>query len=222
MAIQGSAPARPRIIDKADAQGAAAWDFPSVDATAADALRGAAKGGAHLLTAGQLDALQRQVHEEAYKRGFDEGLASGKNELAARMARLGALVEAFAQPLQNLDRAVEDELVNLAVALATHLVRREIAADPAVLHAAIHDCLAVLAGGSREVTLYLHPDDAALVRAQAQHGGESRFNVAEDPGLARGDVRMASGPSLVDGALTARCAEILAAARGDAGAPPAT
>ena len=174
---------RPRIIDKADAQGAAAWDFPSVDATAAEALRGAGKGGAHLLTAGQLDALQRQVHDEAYKRGFEEGLAAGKNELAARMTRLGALVEAFAQPLQNLDRGVEDELVALAIALATHLVRREIAADPAVLHAAIHDCLAVLASSSREVTLYLHPDDAALVRAQSQHSGELRFTVAEDPAM---------------------------------------
>lgn len=213
---------RPRIIDKADAQGAAAWDFPPVDASAADALRGAGKGSAHLLTAGQLDALQRQVHEEAYKRGFEEGLAAGKNELAARMTRLGALVDAFAQPMHNLDRAVEDELVNLSIALATHLVRREIAADPAVLHAAIHDCLAVLATSTREVTLYLHPDDAALVRAQAQHSGELRFTVAEDSGLARGDVRMASGPSLVDGALSVRCAEIIAASRGDGGAAPAS
>lgn len=215
-----STQSRPRIIDKADAQGAAAWDFPSVDASAADALRGAGKGSAHLLTAGQLDALQRQVHEEAYKRGFEEGLAAGKNELAARMTRLGALVDAFAQPMQSLDRAVEDELVNLSIALATHLVRREIAADPAVLHAAIHDCLAVLATSAREVTLYLHPDDAALVRAQAQHTGELRFTVAEDSGLARGDVRLASGPSLIDGALSVRCAEIIAASRGDGGAAP--
>lgn len=222
MATQGTTPVRQRIIDKADAQNAASWDFPSVDASAADALRGAAKGGAHLLTAGQLDALQRQVHEEAYKRGFDEGLAAGKNELAARMTRLGALVDAFAQPMQNLDRAVEDELVNLSIALATHLVRREIAADPSVLHAAIRDCLAVLSSSAREVTLYLHPDDAALVRAQAQHSGEVRFSVADDPGLARGDLRMASGPSLVDGSLTARCAEIIAASRGDGGTPPAS
>jgi flagellar assembly protein FliH len=215
--MTGSTPGRQRIIDKADAEGAASWDFPSVDANAADALRGAGKGGAHLLTAGQLDALQRQVHEEAYKRGFEEGLAAGKNELTARMTRLGTLVDAFAQPMQTLDRAVEDEIVNLAISLAAHLVRREIAADPAVLHAAIHDCLAVLSSSAREVTLFLHSDDAALVRAQAKVSGELRFSVAEDPGLARGDVRMASGPSLVDGSLIARCTEIIAAVRGSAG-----
>jgi flagellar biosynthesis/type III secretory pathway protein FliH len=34
-----------------------------------------------------------------------------------------------------------------------------------------------------------------------------------DPELARGDMRVASSSSLVDGSLAARCAEIIAAAR---------
>jgi hypothetical protein len=39
--------------------------------------------------------------------------------------------------------------------------------------------------------------------------------VADDPTLARGDLRVTSGSSVVDGTLTARCAEILAAARSE-------
>ena len=83
---------RSRVIDKRAAPTAGRWDFPAVDHTAADALRGAAKTGAHLLTAGQLDALERQVKEEARQRGYEEGLAAGKAEVAARVARLEALV----------------------------------------------------------------------------------------------------------------------------------
>jgi flagellar assembly protein FliH len=211
MAIGG----RSRIIGKGEAQAADRWDFPPVDASAADALRGAHKGGAHLLTAGQLDALQRQVHEEAYRRGFDEGLAAGKAELAARSARLAAMADAFVQPLQNLDAAIEDELVNLAISLATHLVRREIERDPTLLQAAVRECLAVLATGVRDVTIHLHPDDAGLLRSQLMPSGDIRFTIADDPALARGDLRIASGSSLVDGALVARCAEIVAAARSD-------
>jgi flagellar assembly protein FliH len=204
---------RSRIIDKEQAGSADRWDVPSVDASAADALRGAYKGNAHLLTAGQLDALQKQVHEEAYRRGFDEGLAAGKTELASRVARLVALVESFGQPFQNLESAIEDELVNLSVELASHLVRHEIAHDPTQLHAAINDCLGVLAGSVRDVTLHLNPDDAAIVRAEIQAGTESRFALAEDAALQRGDLRVTSGSALVDGRLAARCAEIIAAAR---------
>jgi flagellar assembly protein FliH len=204
---------RSRIIDKEQAGAADRWDVPSVDASAADALRGAYKGNAHLLTAGQLDALQKQVHDEAYRRGFDEGLAAGNAELQSRVARLVALTESFSQPFQNLESSIEDELVNLSVELASHLVRHEIAHDPKQLHAAINDCLGVLATSVRDVTLHLHPDDAALVRAEIQAGTETRFNLAEDAALQRGDLRITSGSALVDGRLAARCAEIIAAAR---------
>jgi flagellar assembly protein FliH len=212
---------RARIIDKEQAGTPDRWDFPPVDATAADALRGAHKGGAHLLTAGQLDALQKQVHEEAHRRGFEEGLAAGKAELAARMLRLAALADAFAHPFGSLERAVEDEIVSLAVELASHLVRREIQHDPNILHAAIADCLGALASTVRDVTLYLHPDDAALVRGQLALAPEARFKLAEDAALQRGDLRVSSASSLVDGSLRVRCAEIIAAARAGARADSA-
>jgi flagellar assembly protein FliH len=204
---------RSRIIGKDQAAGAASFDFPPVDPTAADALRGAAKGSAHLLTAGQLDALTRQAQDEARQRGFDEGLAAGKAELVARIARLSALGQAFAQPFQALEQAVEEEIVALAVQLACHLVRREIERDPAVLQAAVHDCLAVLSPTVRDVTLYLSTEDMALFRGQLPAQADLKFKLATDAALARGDLRVASSSSLVDGTLAARCAEIIAATR---------
>ena len=203
---------RSRVIDRQSAASAGRWNAPAVDSTAADALRGAAKTGAHLLTAAQLDALERQVKDEAKQRGYEEGLAAGKAEAAARIARLDALAAAFTHPFQGLEQAVEDEIVGLAVELARHLVQREIEHDPKVLHAAVADCLAVLATNVRDVTLYFHPDDAALVRGEWPGGGEQRFKIATDPKLGRGDVRLASSSSLVEGTIAARCAEIVAAA----------
>jgi len=206
---------RSRIIDRERAPQANRFDFPPVDPSAADALRGAAMGSAHLLTSGQLDALQKQATEEARRRGYEEGLAAGKAEHTARLARLTALAAAFTQPFQSLEQAVEDEIVSLAVQLASHLVRREIQHDPALLHAAVHDCLAVLAANVRDVTLHLNPDDAALLRAHLESAAEQRLKIAVDTELARGDLRVASSSSLVDGRLATRCAEILAAARLD-------
>jgi flagellar assembly protein FliH len=202
-----------RIIGKEHAESANRFDFPSVDPTAADALRGAGKGSAHQLTAGQLDVLQKQAHDEAAKRGFEEGLAAGRAEVAARVARLDALATAFAQPFQALEQSVEDEIVALAITLASHLVRREIERDPAVLHAAVHDCMAALGVNVRDVTLYLNPQDAVLVREHLKTATGPAFALAVDTEVARGDMRIVSSSSLVDGSLAARCAEILAVAR---------
>jgi flagellar assembly protein FliH len=206
---------RSRVIDKSAAPTAGRWNVPAVDHTAADALRGAGKTGAHLLTAGQVELLERQVKEEARQRGFEEGLAAGRAEAAARIARLEALAAAFTHPFQALEQAVEDELVGLAIELARHLVRREVAHDPAVLHAAVADCLAVLAATVRDVTIYFNPEDAALVRSQWP-AGEQRFKIATDLELGRGDLKLTSSSSLVDGTIAARCAEIIAASRAGA------
>lgn len=203
---------RSRIIHKSDAETAGRWDFPAVDSTAADALRGVGKGGAHVLTAGQIEALERQVKEEARQEGYAEGLAAGKVEANAQIARLTGLAAAFTHPFLGLEQAVEDETVNLAIKLACHLVRREIEHDPALLHAAVADCLAALAANVRDVKFYFNPDDAALLKKHMQ-GSERRFEIASDPELKRGDLRVVSESSLVDGTLAARCAEIIAAAR---------
>jgi flagellar assembly protein FliH len=203
---------RSRIIHKDEAHAAGRWDFPDVDSTAADALRGAAKGGAHVLTAGQLEALERRVQEEARQRGFEQGLAAGKAEATAQVGRLQGLAAAFTHPFFELERAVEDEIVALAIKLACHLVRREIEHDPALLHAAVADCLAALAANVRDVTFYFNPDDAARMKSHLQ-SGERRFEIAGDPELKRGDLRVASESSLIDGTLATRCMEILAAAR---------
>ncbi len=98
-------------------------------------------------------------------------------------------------------------------------MRREIERDPVVLQAAIHDCLAVLAPTVRDVTVYLNAEDAALFRGQLPPQAELKFKLATDAALARGDLRVASGSSLVDGSLAARCAEIIAATRVGSGAP---
>src|SRR5690606_41439345 len=63
------------------------------------------------------------------QRGYAEGLAAGKAEAAARAAKLAALGDALARPLENVERAVEEELLGLSIALACHLVRREIDQD---------------------------------------------------------------------------------------------
>lgn len=203
---------RSRVIAGAAAESVDRFDFPPVDASPAEALRGAQKTSAHLLTAGQLEALEKQVRDEAYQRGYAEGLAAGKAEAAARAAKLAALGDALARPLENLDRAVEEELLGLSITLACHLVRREIDHDRALLATAVHECLAVLPSSARDVVLNLHPADAALLKSELAPGTEMRFKIAEDRELARGDVRVTSAATQVDGRLETRLKHVLAAA----------
>jgi flagellar assembly protein FliH len=210
-----------RIIRGNEALEASRWDAPAVDVSAAAELKGAGGRGAHLLTARQLDDLQRQVHKEAHERGFEQGLADGRAEVGKRVARLEALIAALAAPFEDLDESVERALVDLAIVIAGHLVRRELADDPAELAHAVHECLETLPIAARDVTVYLHPDDLAVVTAELGEDAERAWKLAPDRGLARADVRVQTPSSRIDGSVEKRLAEIVANAVAQPGAPEA-
>jgi len=199
-----------KIIREADAGSVDRWQVPSVDATAAAELAGAKRGSSHLLTAGQLDALQRQVHEEAYQAGFAQGLAEGRRELESRAARFAGLIDALAYPFEVLDETVESELAALAVALASQLLRRELEREPEELTAMVKACLAILPVGTRDVVVRMNPDDEALVRMHLPAADTRDWALESDGKLGRGDLSVVSASSQIDGRLRARLEALLA------------
>ena len=203
-----------RIIRSEQATDADAWQSPSVDDSAAAELKGAAGAGAHLLSEAQVDQLRSQMQNQAFEQGYREGLASGQAEVAARAQRFEALISKLAYPFEELDAAVETELVDLAKILATHILRRELKSDPEQIVGAVRDCVEVLPAAARNVRLFLHPDDAQLVREHASGDQGRGWTIQEDPSVAQGNLRVESDTSHIDGRVESRLNEIVGTALG--------
>lgn len=204
-----------RAWSKEQKEAADRWSVPQVDDTASDALKGAAAGGAHLLTSNQVDHLTDEAKQEGFSKGYAEGLAAGGRELQERLRILDELLAALARPFEELDREVEQSLASVATTLAQHIVRREIKTDPAQILGSVRDCMEVLPGNSRDVVLHLNPKDAALVREHFE--GETlkrNWTLSEDSALPRGSLRVTSDTSSIDGRLQTRLGEIVGAALG--------
>jgi len=205
---------RSRIIRSEQAADADAWQSPSVDESAAAELKGAAGAGAHLLSEAQVDHLRSQMQNQAFEQGYREGLASGQAEVAERVQRFDALMNKLAYPFEELDAAVEDELVDLAKILATHILRRELKSDPGQIVGAVRDCVEVLPAAARNVRVFLHPDDAQLVREYASGDQGSGWTIQEDASVAKGSLRVESDTSHIDGRIESRLNEIVGTALG--------
>lgn len=101
--------------------------------------------------------LERRIAEEA-QRSFDAGRAHGAEESRAverreseeRLRReLAGLVESFAVERDSYLRAVESEVVKLALAIAARILRREAEMDPLLLTGAVRVALGQLAASTR-------------------------------------------------------------------------
>jgi flagellar assembly protein FliH len=193
------------------------WDLPSVE-------------GAPLPRPGQrgvnvmhLTIVEREAWEHGFKDGHVEGVRKGEAELAKRIAEvdvklaaLDAIMGALARPLDELDGQVEQELTRLTLAIAKHLVRRELKMDPTQVIGIIRHTVSLLPLSARRIKIHLHPDDAAIVREKLAPGsGEQEWQLAEDPLMARGGCRLTTENSSIDARFEASVAAALTGLLGD-------
>ena len=162
------------------------------------------------------DAAQAEGFEagrtEGYAAGLEAGREAGLAELATRIEQLSSLLSYLAKPLDDHDDRLEDELVALSVAVARQLVRRELSTSPGEIVPVVREALAALPSTQRNVSVCLHPDDAALVRDVLADSAESAvWTIAEDPLLSRGGCRVEAGYSHVDATLETRLQNIASA-----------
>lgn len=152
-----------------------------------------------------------QGYEQGYAQGREQGSAASDAEQQVLVARLEGIMKSLSEPLADLDEAVEEALVTLAIAIARQLIRRELRTNPGEVVAVVREAMAALPLASRNVQLYLHPDDATLVRkAMALESDTSLWTIVEDPVLTRGGCRVESDPSRIDASVESRLASVIA------------
>ena len=125
----------------------------------------------------QLEAQYQQMVREAHAAGEREGEIAGRNragaEMQAAMERLSRSVQEIANLRASLRREAEADVVQLALAIARRVIRREVAADPDALRGLVIAALGKLQG--QEISrVKVHPSHAAMLKSclqQALSGG---------------------------------------------------
>ena len=167
-------------------------------------------GGVKPLTAEELEQIQKEAYREGYELGRKEGRQAGQKDIKQAVANLARVIDAFTDPLQEVDAAVEQELVSLALAIAKQIIRRELKTDPGQVVGVVREALAALPSASRRVQIVLHPEDAQLVREALLSGAgeETHWHISEDPLLTRGGCRISAEHSQIDATVEQRIAAI--------------
>jgi len=206
----------------AEEKPATAWDFPSlVETDSVDV----APGSIRVPTAGDLEKLQQQAINEASKKGYEDGFAKGLKESDAQIAKkvrsLESVIQSLASPFEEFDERVESEIASLAIQISKQLIRRELKADSGQVVGVVRDALAALPSSSQNIQLFLHPEDAALVKSalSLDDTEETRWKVVEDVVITRGGCRVATDVSTIDATIENRLATIIAKALGDERTP---
>lgn len=177
-----------------------AWQPPAVGSAPAAA---APKSGSGVVTAKQIEAIQKQAYDE----GFALGRREGANQVAGQ---LRAVLDALSEPLADFDDALRSELVALITAVSRQLIRRELKTNPGEVVGLVREALAALPAAARDIRVQLHPEDAALVReALPVSDGGQYWKIVEDPAQPRGGCRVFNDASCIDASVESRLTAVI-------------
>jgi flagellar assembly protein FliH len=147
------------------------WGEPAAHQTnaAQDSGTGQSEAGLRVEFDQRLAEETRRAFEAGREKGRAEGLQTERQvqsgAVAAanqqRMRQATELIETFAQERDRYLREVEREVVELALAVAARILRREAQMDPLLLTGAVRVALGQLSG-STEVTVRVAEDDLDL------------------------------------------------------------
>jgi flagellar assembly protein FliH len=179
------------------------WELPSFDAGGGIRVSGN-PNGIKLPTASELEAIERQAHDEGFQAGYAEGMqkATAENQ---RFATLLASLE------QQVDQQVSQSLLDLALELAQQMLHQALKVDPELLLEIVRDAIATLPHFNPGAHIFLHPDDAEIVRTRlGEQLAHSGWKIFEDAHITRGGARIETSHSQIDATVETRWKRITA------------
>lgn len=164
------------------------------------------------------------IREQAHRAGYEAGLAAAQATAAglvdASHERLHALAMNSAADHAAMLREVERQALDLAIAVARAIVRREVEIDRDLLAASL-DALLTHLEGEAVTSLRAHPDDVPLLsdlwaeRAHAPSGTPAQ--IIADPRIGRGGCLLYTTTGAWDGTIETQFERIQVALRNAGG-----
>ena len=152
----------------------------------------------------------RQAQARAEAEGRARGEAEGRAGFEQAKARLESLLQELEDAGERLVLGLEDRIIDLALALASVILERELPGDRELLLNLVRQAVAMIGGGDH-IEIRLAPADLAArgeqISAAGQQAGAERLTLKPDPNIAQGCI-VESRLARVDATLTARLRNI--------------
>lgn len=159
---------------------------------------------------------QQQIEDEAFQKGWQKGLAEGNEEALKNHA--GLLAEArekladAVKEREKIIRRAEDEIAQLAVAVARKIIFREMFADPSIVGDIVQEAIHKVTD-REEITVRVHPADLDFVLGRQEEytrniKGIRKLKILADNAISPGGCVIETPNGTVDARIESQLTEI--------------
>ncbi|MDR3482761.1 MAG: flagellar assembly protein FliH [Burkholderiaceae bacterium] len=142
---------------------------------------------------------RRQGHADGVAEGHKAGLVEGRAQAAAELQRLRQLADSFGADVARANEVIAEDLLTLALDIAKAMLKTALTVKPELVLPIVGEAVRYLPGLQQPALLFLHPDDATLVKEHmADELTKAGWRIAEDVRLERGGCRIETASNQID------------------------
>jgi flagellar assembly protein FliH len=163
----------------------------------------------------RLATLEREAFAKGYEQGERAGTEAAGKRGEAMLRRLSDTLTELTSLRASMIRQTENQIVELALAVARRVIHREVSLDRNLMIAIVRVALDRL-GESAHVTVRLHPEEfEATGAARVAELAGSDITFVPDARVGRGGCRVESDMGMLDASVDAQIQEIARALLGE-------
>lgn len=163
--------------------------------------------------AGGQDMNAETIGQRAYDEGFAKGLQDGNSAAQQRIEKevksLRDIIHAMQQPLEILDQSIQQQMVNLCLAICEQILHQALKIEPEFVIQFVQHAMQELPDNSRGCTIYINEADKKLIQQHCALENEKiNIDFRLDNSLQPGEFHIATEQSKIDARFHKRLAEI--------------
>lgn len=170
------------------------------------------------------EELRAEAWEAGFQQGLGDGMRAAAEEQQAVTTRLGALLHDVSADTEAFVRGLEDDVIELALAVAEKVIAREVKLDRQIVLDVVRSALSEVHDAT-ELRIRCHPDDAVILESRWEgmlpRSVAERSELVPDELVEQGGVVVETRIGYVDSQLKTRLNQIVNSFQGVLDGEPA-
>ena len=204
-----------KIVAAKDINDVQTWQIPPMDQPVPLTIEQYSEGlGAvcgQLPTLQDIELLKKAAADEGYQAGYAEGKQNAEKDVAQVLQCAHNIIQSLVEPAKLLDQDVKQQLAQLAIAVAKHIIKAELKRDVDHISQLVEQALTILPESPAKIYIHLNPEDAAAVKNHLPgDSGQQQWMIIEDGAIDASGCKVFTDSSSIDMSLDTQLARIAA------------
>ena len=125
--------------------------------------------------------------KRAFEQSYQEAATQAKIEWDAKFNLINNIADALNQPLNDIDKIIQEKSVEIAISIAKQIVRRELSLDSGQIVSTVKQAIELIPTDGEQINIHINPSDEDNVKDLFSSNEKlSKYNIIYDPTISVG------------------------------------